>query len=132
MNQNEMGLYRVQAMAGNMGMPGAPILTLDILVNAVSGSITGHAVQSQAVAPPGNKVDITITKGQLRATGLGQYTKVVYLEGQAVISFPPPAIGSYLAPFSAHFAVDNSWDGTGGWSLGSTDVNNVPIKSNAS
>jgi hypothetical protein len=65
--------------------------------------------------------------GHVRYTGLAPYTKIVSLEGSAVISFPPPAIGSYLAPFTAAFSIDNAWDGVGGWTLGSTTVDNVPV-----
>jgi hypothetical protein len=125
---NPIGVYLVNAVAGNEGMPGAPLLHLSLLVNAATGAITGHAEQTQAVPPPGNKIVISNVTGTLRYTGLGKYTKIVYLEGSAVISFPPPAIGSFLAPFDAHFAIDDAWEGTGGWTLGNTVVNNVPIK----
>jgi hypothetical protein len=124
----DVGLYLVRDIAGNQGMPGAPLLHLSLLVNAVTGEITGQASQTQAVPPPGDKIAISNITGTVRSTGLGKYTKIVYLEGSAVISFPPPAIGSYLAPFNAHFAVDDKWEGVGGWTLGNTVVNNVPIK----
>lgn len=127
-NTDAVGLYPVQLVAGNEGMPGAPILTMSLLVNAVTGQITGQAVQTQSVAPPGNKIVIGNVTGQMRSAGFGSVTKLIALQGSAVISFPPPAIGSYLAPFSAHFGVDNNWSGTGGWTLGNTNVDDVPVK----
>lgn len=122
-----VGLYLVNGTGGKIGTPGAPLLKYSLLVNAVTGAITGQAVQTQALAAPYNEIHISNITGQVRATGLGSYTKVVTLTGSAVISFPPPAIGSYLAPFSAHIAVDNAWNGVGGWTLGNTNVENVPF-----
>jgi len=125
----KLGLYLVNGVAGKEGMPGAPLLHFSLLVDAPTGKVTGHAVQTQAVAPPGNEIKINDISGMVRATGLGKLTKIVALEGSALISFPPPAIGSYLAPFSAHFAVDDAWNGVGGWTLGHTSVEDVPVKS---
>jgi len=127
--KNKIGLYLVCGIAGNEGVPGAPLLHFSLLVNAATGAITGHATQTQAVAPPNDRIEISNVTGQLRHTGLGPYTQIVSLEGSAVISFPPPAIGSYLVPFRAAFAIDNQWNGRGGWTLGRTEVADVPVKS---
>jgi hypothetical protein len=126
--ESAIGLYRVCGIAGNEGTPGAPLLHFELLVNAASGAITGQCVQTQAVAPPHDKVVINNVTGKLRHTGLGKFTQIVFLQGTAVISFPPPAIGSYLEPFDAHFAIDNEWNGVGGWTLGNKSVENVPVK----
>ena len=126
---DNIGLYHVKGVAGREGTPGAPLLHFSLLVNAVTGTITGQAVQTQAVAPPGDKIVVGNITGTLRYAGLGPLTKLVHLQGSAVISFPPPAIGSFLAPFDAHLAVNEEWDGVGGWTLGNTAVNDVPVKS---
>lgn len=128
-NLDKVGLYVVNGVAGNQGVPGAPLLHFSLLVNATTGAVTGHAQQTQAVPAPYNQINIGNITGQVHAAGLGKITKLVTLQGSAVISFPPPAIGSYLAPFTAHFAVDNEWDGQGGWTLGTHTVENVPVKS---
>jgi Domain of unknown function (DUF1842) len=127
----DVGLYLASGVGGNQGMPGAPLLHFHLVVNAVTGAITGQAVQTQAVAPPGNQIAISNIKGVLHHTGLGPYTMVVSLEGSAIISFPPPAIGEFLAPFNAHFAVDDQWNGIGGWTLGATKITDVPVKATA-
>ena len=124
-----IGLYRYCAVAGNAGTPGAPILHLSLLVNAASGKVTGQAVRTQAVAPPGNEIHVSNVEGQMRATGFGEYTKVMALRGTAVVSVPPPAIGTYLLPFEAHFALHSDLDGAGGWTLGNTEVNDVRLQS---
>lgn len=123
-----VGLYLVNAIAGHEGTPGAPLLHLSLMVNAVTGAVTGQVVQTQAVAAPNDKIVIRVT-GRVRKTGLGQYTQIVALQGEAVISFPPPAIGSYMVPFDAHFATTDQWKGVGGWTLGHTNVENVQIHS---
>lgn len=125
---NAVGLYKVDLVAGNEGLPGAPILRMSLLVNATNGQVTGQGVITQAI----ESGDVPIRKitGQVRSTGFGEYTKIVSLEGEGFVSFPPPAIGSYLAPFTSHFAIDDSWDGKGGWQLGNSEpVEDVPFHS---
>jgi hypothetical protein len=124
-----VGLYLVNGIAGRVGTPGAPILHFSLLVNAVTGAITGHARQTQAVAPPSGDIPIAIKSGQLHRTTTGPAQLLVSLSGDGLVSFPPPAIGSYLAPFSASFALHDNWDGVGGWTLGTEHVENVPVKS---
>lgn len=122
---NAVGLYKVDLIAGNEGVPGAPILRLSLLVNATNGQVTGQGTISQAI--DANDVRISNITGTVRSTGFGEYTKIVALEGQGFVSFPPPAIGSYLTSFNAHFAIDDSWSGKGGWELGGSDpVEDVP------
>jgi len=43
------------------------------------------------------------------------------------VSVPPPAIGSYLAKFSAALAVDKSWDGKGSYVYGNHTVTNATV-----
>jgi hypothetical protein len=128
---SDIGLYLESGVAGNQGTPGAPLLHFHLVVNAVTGAITGQAVQTQAIAPPGDRIAISNITGVVHHTGLGPYNLAVSLEGSAVISFPPPAIGSYLAPFRAHFALDEKWNGIGGWTLGTMNVNDVTVKASA-
>ena len=126
--ENTIGLYKVDLTAGNEGTPGAPILHLSLLVNATNGQVTGQGKISQAVES--GDVPISNISGLVTSTGFGEYTKVVSLKGEGFVSVPPPAIGSYLAPFTGHFAIDNDWNGKGGWQLGSdTPVEDVPVKS---
>jgi hypothetical protein len=123
----KVGLYLVNGTAGHAGMPGAPILHFSLLVNAVTGVVTGHARQTQAVDGPRSDISIGVTQGEVWPIGFGQYTKVVVLRGEGVVSVPPPGIGTYGLPFSAVFAVDDQWDGQGGWSLGG-QINDVPVR----
>jgi hypothetical protein len=125
---DKVGLYQLCLVAGNEGTPGAPILHLSLLVNAVTGQITGQGTQSQAIAPPGGKINISNITGVMHSAGFGKVTKLIALKGEAFISFPPPAIGSYIAPFNAAFATDNNFAGHGGWHLGTTIIADAPVK----
>jgi hypothetical protein len=69
-----MDLYYVRELVGNEGMPGAP---------------------------PNGEIDIPNVTGQIRHLGLGQDSMIVSLSGKYLVSFPPPAIGSYLADFNS-------------------------------
>ena len=65
----KIGLYLVNGHAGS-GLVGAPTLSFSLLVNAVTGDVTGHAQQTQAVAPPGDVIKIGNVTGHVRYTGL--------------------------------------------------------------
>lgn len=123
-----IGSYLVNGTVGNVGMPGAPIMHFSLIVVPAANTVSGTVEITQAIAPPNGDIIIKNVKGSIRATGYGNVTKVVALEGQYVQSVPPPAIGSYLADFSAHMAIDDNWDGKGGFSYGNHDVENVPVK----
>ncbi|MFN9631707.1 MAG: DUF1842 domain-containing protein [Cyanobacteriota bacterium] len=51
--------------------------------------------------------------GAIHAAGLGTIVKVGAVHGDAFVSLPPPAIGSFDVPVTASFAVDAHWKGTG-------------------
>ena len=121
-------LYLLKGIAGNEGVPGAPLLHFYLTVNSETGAVTGHAKQTQAIPPPNNVIPIDNIKGRLRNLGLGSYIKVVYLEGRAIVSLPPPAIGELVLPFEAIFVFNNDWKGKGSWSIGNKHVDDVPVE----
>jgi len=120
-----VGAYLVNGTMGNVGMPGAPIMHFSLVVVPSANTVSGTVEITQAISS--GEIIIKNVKGSIRATGLGNVTKVVSLEGQYVQSVPPPAIGSYLADFSAHMAINDNWEGKGGFSYGNNDVENVPV-----
>lgn len=121
-------LYRVTGTAGTPGTPGAPILHFDLLVAAATGKVTGHVSITQAIPPPNGNITLTVS-GQVRGAGFGPVTQLVALTGTYPYSLPPPAIGTFMESFSAHFAIDAKWNGRGGFSYGGHDVNDVPVRS---
>jgi hypothetical protein len=123
-----LGTYLVNGLAGNENVAGAPMLHFSLVVVSGSGKVSGHAMITQAVAPPNNEKMINNVTGQVHPTGLGPVTKIVALKGTYLDFLPPPAIGVVEVPFEAHFAIDDAWNGKGGFRCGLTHADNVPIK----
>lgn len=120
-----LGLYFVKAVVGNAGMPGAPLVNLALSVQAASGHVAGIAEITQAVQGGNHRFPVT---GQIYQTGLGPNHQLVSLQGEFVYSVPPPAIGTFLAKFTAALSVDQKWNGSGGFNYVTTHVENVPVK----
>lgn len=122
---------KIDLLAGNLGTPGAPILTLSLIYNVdqEDGQLSGIAVISQAIAPPNGRIVIKNVSGPVHGLGLGgKETRVFSLKGEYVQSFPPPAIGEIVEKFTATFATDNNWKGHGTFAYGGHVVHNVPVK----
>ncbi|TDW47024.1 uncharacterized protein DUF1842 [Flavobacterium sp. 270] len=122
------GAYLATGTIGKVGTPGAPIAKFSLVVVPSQHSVTGTVVITQAVNGPDSHIVVQV-KGKIYASGLGKVTQLVSLHGQYVQSFPPPAIGAFLADFDAHLAIDNAWNGTGGFSYYKHQIENVPVAS---
>lgn len=120
------GAYLAKGTIGNVGTPGAPIATFNLVVVPSQHSVTGTVVITQAINGPDSRIVVNVT-GKIFAAGLGKFTQLVSLQGQYVQVVPPPAIGAFLADFNAHMAIDASWNGTGGFSYWNHNVENVPV-----
>ncbi|GAB3463293.1 hypothetical protein GCM10027321_25730 [Massilia terrae] len=123
-----LGTYLVNGECGNEGVAGAPMLTFSLLVVSGSGKVSGHAMITQAIAPPHGEKIINNVTGQIHAAGYGPVTKLVALEGTYFETLQPPAIGTLEVPFTAHFAIDDAWNGRGGFECGNSRAENVPVK----
>ncbi|KAF3995909.1 DUF1842 domain-containing protein [Glaciimonas immobilis] len=128
MSVNLIGSYLVNGTVGNVGMPGAPIMHFSLVVVPSLNSVSGSVEITQALAPPNGLTTIKQVTGVIRATGYGKVTHIVSLQGTYNVDFPPPAIGFTSEKFTAHMAIDNEWNGTGGFTYGRTDIENVPVK----
>lgn len=122
-----IGAYLAQGTVGNVGMPGAPIMHYSLVVVPSTHNVCGHVEITQALPPPLGNIVISNVTGIIRKTGLGPVTQIVALQGSYVVSVPPPAIGSYLAQFSAHLAIDDTWHGKGGFTYADHTVEDVPV-----
>ena len=120
-------VYRACGEVGNVGTPGAPILSYSLLVVAGSGLASGHVTITQAVSPPLH-IAVQVT-GHVHA--LGPTHRVVTLEGTYSYSLPPPIILTILEHFSATLLVNEHWDGHGTFTYGAAGEHNVdgPVKS---
>lgn len=123
-----IGAYLVNGTVGNLNLPGAPIMHFSLVVVPSANSVSGTVEITQALAPPYGKIVIRNVTGVIRSTGFGSVTQVVALQGVYYQSLTPPAIGEIQEKFSAHMAINNSWDGSGGFSYGNNNVENVPVE----
>jgi hypothetical protein len=116
-----VGLYLLKLrFTPQHGLVGGGSMTLAVSVDAATGALHG---QARGALEAGSEHPFTFSAdatGALHSTGLGGSVRVGAVRGQAFVSFPPPAIGSYLAPFSASFSVDTSWSGEGQFSVGNS------------
>lgn len=122
-----IGAYLAQGTVGNIGMPGAPIMHYSLVVVPSTNNVSGQVEITQALPPPSGRIVIPNVTGVIRKTGFGSVTQIVALQGSYVVSAPPPAIGSYLAQFSAHLAINDAWLGKGGFSYADHTIDNVPV-----
>lgn len=124
---NPIGYYHVKLRVAQQGPVGAPVLHLNLGVDAPTGRIVGAAEIDQSLPPPYGKVLIPQVTGEIFHTGFGKDTRLVHLTGQYVVSLPPPAIGSYLAQFSTALAVDEDWNGKGSFNYGNHHVSGCQV-----
>lgn len=113
--------------AGSQGLPGAPILTMALMIDGVDGTVQGKGEIIQALAPPYGELPVSNITGQIRAMGFGHATMSLALKGTIITSLKPPAIGTVEIPFSAFFVTDNDWVGRGYFNYPPNDVTDVPI-----
>jgi hypothetical protein len=121
-----LGAYLAQGTIGNVGTPGAPIAKFSLVVVPSQHSVTGTVVITQAIPGPDSHIVVHVT-GKIYGAGIGKVTQLVSLQGEYVHSVPPPKFGSFLAKFDAHLAIDNAWNGTGGFSYYQHNIENVPV-----
>lgn len=116
----DVGLYLLKlSFTPPAGIVGAGSMTLALTVDAPSGALHG---QAQGTILEGTQHPQTFTapvSGAMHSTGFGNIVRVGAVSGEAAVSVTPPAIGTYLAPFSASFSLDSNWSGQGQFSVGS-------------
>ena len=99
-------------------------LAVDPMNNTLSGRADGTILEGTQHAPS----FMANGSGHIHSTGIKEYTKVGAVSGQAMVTVPPPAIGSYLAPFTASFSVNDDWNGNGMFSVGTNTYECKVIK----
>jgi hypothetical protein len=105
----------------------SPTLQLTLLVNPATGNITGHGAQKMTVDGPSGDIPIQITSGHVLYSSILLNPNMVSLQGTGAISHPPDTL-VIAVPFSAQFAVDNAWNGNGGWTLASQSHNDQKVQ----
>lgn len=118
MSNDALHLVTLEYTSDNFG---GGSMKLQLAVDSVNGTLTGTATGTinAGTQHPANFY-VAHLAGHMHYTGLGEITMVGAVSGQAAVSFPPPAIGTYLAPFTASLSVNNDWNGKGAFSIGTT------------
>lgn len=115
----ETGLYLLElSFVPAPGVVGAGRMTLALTVNASTGALHGQAHGTILEGTQNPLTFTTAVSGSMHSTGYGTIVKVGAVTGDAAVSVAPPAIGTYLAPFSASFGLDSDWMGEGQFSVG--------------
>lgn len=118
----------VYLISGNLGMPGAPVLSLALMYDPGTGMMSGSGLITQSVAPPNGRIAIHGISGPVHSLGLGVARRVIALTGTFERTLTPPAIGQVTEKFQATFSTDNEWQGHGSYTYGGQTVQNVPVK----
>lgn len=118
----------VYLISGNLGKPGAPVLSMALMYDTGNGVITGQGLITQSVAPPNGRIALHSISGQVLGLGLGASTRVISLTGTFQHYLTPPAIGQVTEKFEATFVTDDSWVGHGSFTFGTQRVTNVPVR----
>lgn len=113
------GLYLLKlAFVPKSGVTGAARMTLAVTVNVATGELHGQAHGTLLEGTQHPNTFSAPVSGVMHSTGFGKIVKVGSVLGQAAVSVTPPAIGTYLAPFSASFGLDSDWNGDGQFTVG--------------
>lgn len=115
-----VGAYLAKGIIGNVGMPGAPIVHFSLVVVPSQHKVSGSVHVTQAIAGGSYSGEVT---GKIYATGLGNVTQVVGLQGTIHPDGPEPI----EIPFDAHMAIDGAWNGTGGFNYANVHVESAPV-----
>ena len=106
------------------GMPGAPSLQMTLLYDPEKRTLDGTGVITQAVTPPGGRIDVTGIHGHV--TPLQSGYQLITLHGSAT---EPPLM--VIFDFSAGFVTDTEWKGEGVFAYGPKTVGPVPVQGSA-
>ena len=120
-NENLASAYLVQGTIGNTGLPGAPIVHYSLVVVPSQNAVSGTVEVRQDVQDGHYGGNVT---GKIYATGLGSATQIATVSGLIYSGVE----GADPISFEAHLAVDDDWEGTGGFSYADTHVGNVPVQ----
>jgi hypothetical protein len=114
-------------LVASTGLLGAPTLHLTLIYNpdTVPATLDGTGVITQAVAPPGGRIDVHGIHGEVTELQFFQSSGSNLISLRGVCSEPPAMV---LFPFSAVFVTDSKWNGEGSFTYGSKTVSRVPIR----
>lgn len=115
-----LGTYLLKGTIGNIATPGAPIVHFSLVVTPAKHQVSGSVFITQATQNGNYSGNV---RGTIYATGLGSVTQIVALTGSVNNDGTMPLELS----FEAHLAVNQHWEGTGGFRYGAVHVDEAPV-----
>ncbi|HTA91705.1 MAG TPA: DUF1843 domain-containing protein [Polyangiaceae bacterium] len=129
---NSLAVYVIDGVAGNISTPDAPRLTFSLLVHATTGQVSGQATIDQSIAPSPIEISNVTGKVHKLKDSSGAISQLVSLHGTYNEGAPPPLNLIVQRQFSAHFATDSQWNGSGAFEYGSHSEEGVSVKNTSS
>ena len=116
MSKND-ALYLAKIKFEAAGLGGDSMI-LRLAADPIHQTLSGQAQGTILKGTEHSHSFIESCNGTTHSTGFGDVANIGAVRGQAAVSFVPPAIGTYLSPFSANFGVDKNWNGMGKFTVG--------------
>jgi hypothetical protein len=113
--------YQTLHFTAGTALPGAPSLQMTLLYDQEKGTLAGTGVITQAVTPPGGRIDVEEIHG--RVTPLNSGDRLITLRGAA---HEPPMM--VVFEFSAGFVTNAKWKGEGVFIYGPKAIGPAPVQ----
>jgi Domain of unknown function (DUF1842) len=119
---NTVTQHKTLHFTASTGLPGAPTLQMTLIYDTEKRTLGGTGVITQAVAPPGGRIDVQGIHGEV--TDLKAGFRLLTVRGSCT---EPPAM--VIFDFSAAFVIDRkNWNGEGIFNYGPKTVGPVPVE----
>lgn len=119
----EANSYLIKGRIGNPDQADGTVVSYALVVIPSQQKVTGQVALSQG------KQQLSysgLVQGSIQSTGFNAVTQIVALKGelQAVQGLFQQ---SASIPFAAHLALNQEWQGTGGFQFGNLSVEHLPV-----
>jgi hypothetical protein len=119
---NTVTQHQTLHFTAGTGQPGAPTLQMTLIYDPEKRTLDGAGVITQAVTPPGGRIDVQGIHGEVIDLQAG--SRLIALRGSC--TEPPQMV---IFDFSAAFVVDrNNWNGEGIFNYGRKTSGPVPVE----
>ena len=126
-NMDKKGTYLVFGVM-RCDLPGTAELHFSMLVFSASGRVTGHATVSRPSVAGNPQMTINNLTGEIFSAAQGGYTRLVTLRGTSYFDGRPHAVAIEEVSFNAVLALDDDWNGIGGFSCGPAYAENATVE----
>lgn len=115
------GTYFVKGTVGNVGTPGAPVVSFALTVTPSTHKVSGSVYVTQATQ---NGNYSGAVNGTIYSSGFGEFTQLVALTGNIHQDGPIPL----EIAIDLNLAINQAWVGFGGFHYANVHVEHAPVK----